>query len=241
MYRGLHGEDNLLNLRMALAHMADTKVPFVEIDFTARSDGRVFDTTKRDVAESEGLGQGRFKPLISPLERGYLLEGLYEFLKDKTEGSYTVEIGPEKAFGAKDPKKTKLLSLGKFRQNDMKPYPGLEVEVDGARGVVKNVSSGRVIVDFNHPMAGKTVVYEVELKRFVTDPGECFKALLRLILSVPEELVSAERDGSKLNVVISLKRQVPDAMFAEIAKMGSELIEGVDEIVVEQKVESEDA
>jgi FKBP-type peptidyl-prolyl cis-trans isomerase 2 len=212
-------------------------VPFIEIDFTARSDGAVFDTTRIEVAQAEGLeGKGRFKPLISPLAPGYLLEGLYDFLKDKKEGSYSVEIAPEKAFGKKDPRKTKLLGLGKFREHDMNPYPGMEVEVDNARGVVRSVSSGRVLVDFNHPVAGRTVTYDIELNRFVTDPGECFKALLHLILSVPEEIVSTEQDGKKLVVTITLTKQVPDAMFAEIANIGSELIGGIDDIVVEQKI-----
>lgn len=213
-------------------------VPFIEIDFTARSEGAIFDTTRPDVAQAAGL-QGRgAAPLVSPLAEGYLLEGLYEFLKDKKEGTYSIDIPAEKAFGKKDAKKIRLVGLGKFRQNDMKPYPGMEVEVDNARGVVRSVSSGRVLVDFNHPLAGKAVSYDVELKRFVSDPGECFAALLNLLLGMPKDRVSSRVEGSKLTVTVSLKQQVPDAMFSELATMGSELIEGVDEIVVEQKVEA---
>lgn len=218
--------------------MADESVPFIEIDFTAKStDGTVFDTTSLDVAKEHQLeGRGRFVPLISPLAQGYLLEGLYEFLQDKKEGSYSIDIPAEKAFGAKDPRKIKLIGLGKFRENDMRPYPGLEVDVDGRRGVVRSVNSGRVLVDFNHPMAGKDVVYDVELKRFVEDPGECFGSLLLLILGIPSSRVTSTLDGRKLSVVIEVQQRVPDAMFAELAKMGSELIASVDEIVVEQKV-----
>lgn len=216
--------------------MADESVPFIEIDFTARGpDGAVFDTTSFAVAQAEGLeGRGRFKPLVTPLAEGYLLEGLYEFLKGKKEGSYSVGIPAEKAFGRKDPKRIKLISLSKFRANDMKPYPGMEVEVDGERGVVKSVSSGRVLVDYNHPMASRDVTYEVEVKGFVTDPGVCFTALLELVLGVPESMVTTELDGKTLKVTLSVHEKVPDSMFTEIAKMGAELIEGVDAIEVEQ-------
>ena len=217
--------------------MSDS-VAFIEIDFTARSEGVVFDTTLREVAQAEGLeGRGRFEPLIAPLAPGYLLEGLFEFLQGKKEGSYTIEIPAEKAFGKKDAKKIKLVSLGKFRKNEMNPYPGMEVEVDQMRGVVKSVSSGRVLVDFNHPMAGKTVEYTVELKRYVTDPGECFASLLNLIIGMPRTLVTATQSEKKLSVVVTLKEQVPGAMFSELARMGAELIDGIDEITVEQKIE----
>lgn len=216
--------------------MADESVPFIEIDFTARGpDGAVFDTTELAVAQAEGLeGRGRFKPLVTPLAHGYLLEGLYDALKDKKKGSYTVEMPAEKAFGRKDPKRIKLISLSKFRANDMRPYPGMEVEVDGERGVVRSVNSGRVLVDYNHPMAGKRVTYELELKRFVTDPGECFTALLELVLGVPSSMVTSELDGKALKVTLSVHEKVPDAMFTEIAKIGAQLIEGVETIEIEQ-------
>ena len=215
--------------------MSDS-VPFIEIDFTARDEeGEVFDTTKLDVAKQEGLqGRGRFKPMRAPLKEGYLLKGLYDFLKDKKKGSYTVELEPEQAFGKKDGKLIKLISAGKFRDADMTPRPGLEVEVDNRRGVVRSVSGGRVLVDFNHPMAGKTVVYEIEHHGFVEDPGECFKALMQLVLNVPPSMLTTEMDGTTLKVMIEVHQKVPDAMFAEIGRIGAEMIEGVEKVEIEQ-------
>ncbi|MEK6820119.1 MAG: hypothetical protein AABX71_00220, partial [Nanoarchaeota archaeon] len=39
-------------------------------------------------------------------------------------------------------------------------------------------SGGRGIVDFNNPLAGKPVVYELRVKRKISDEGEKVKALM---------------------------------------------------------------
>jgi FKBP-type peptidyl-prolyl cis-trans isomerase 2 len=45
----------------------------------------------------------------------------------------------------------------------MTPYPGMIVSVNRLRGKVLSVSGGRVRVDFNHPLAGKTLRFDVEV------------------------------------------------------------------------------
>ncbi|MDK2854686.1 MAG: hypothetical protein PWQ92_1580 [Thermococcaceae archaeon] len=59
----------------------------------------------------------------------------------------------------------------------------MEIETDSGtklKGRIISVSSGRVRVDFNHPYAGKTVIYEVEILEKIDDPIEKVKALIEL-------------------------------------------------------------
>ena len=58
------------------------------------------------------------------------------------------------------------------------PMPGLPVNIDGIYGVIITVAGGRTIVDFNHPLAGKNVVYEINILRKVDDLNEKIKSLL---------------------------------------------------------------
>ena len=64
--------------------------------------------------------------------------------------------------------------------------PGLQVEVNGIFGVIKTVSSGRCIVDFNHPLSGKDISYEVKVLRIINDNNEKLKSILELFFKEPE-------------------------------------------------------
>lgn len=70
----------------------------------------------------------------------------------------------------------------------------VEIETESGRklkGKVLTVSGGRVRVDFNHPYAGKHLVYEVEVVEKIEDPIDKVKALieLRMPMVKPEEVI----------------------------------------------------
>jgi len=50
---------------------------------------------------------------------------------------------------------------------------------DNLIGKIISVSGGRVIVDFNNPLAGKNISYELNVKSIVKDENEKIKALMR--------------------------------------------------------------
>lgn len=217
------------------------KVDFVEINFVAKVDDKVFDTNILEVAKKENLqGKGIFKPLIVPLEEGFLLQGLYEFLKDKNPGKYTVEIPPEKAFGKKNAKLLQTLNLNVFKKQNLNPYPGMEVQINDSVGIVKNVGSGRVLVDFNHPLAGKTVVYEVDYLRKVEDPVRNLNALVNLVLKLPENLYSITKNDDVLKLKINLKEEeFPKEALNDFVKMAEAMIKGVKKVEFEYKKDTE--
>jgi len=59
----------------------------------------------------------------------------------------------------------------------LNPIPGIMFNFDGRIGKVLTVSGGRVMVDFNNPIAGKEVVYKIKVLRKVEDLNEKIKAL----------------------------------------------------------------
>jgi peptidylprolyl isomerase len=64
-----------------------------------------------------------------------------------------------------------------FREHNISPIPGSSLNFDGRIAKVLSVSGGRVIVDFNSPLAGKKVIYEIKILRKIEDINEKIKAL----------------------------------------------------------------
>jgi len=171
--------------------MAKKDHKFIEVEYTGTlKDGMVFDTTDEKVAKEHDIHNPNmtYGPLTVCIGEGHLIKGLEDEVKDKKEGKYTVELEAEKAFGKRDGKLLQLVPLKKFTEQNIKPFPGLQLNIDNTMAVVKTVSGGRCIVDFNHPLAGKDIKYEIEIKREVTDELEKVKGLLEVEMRAKPEV-----------------------------------------------------
>lgn len=81
--------------------------------------------------------------------------------------SDTFEVPPEKAFGQHNPSNVQTFKRHEFSA-DMVLEPGVMISFADARqselpGVVSRVEGDQVDVDFNHPLAGRTLMFEVEI------------------------------------------------------------------------------
>jgi len=113
----------------------------------------------------------------------YIIPGLDEALEgmnipDKKEG----EVTPDKGFGERNDKLIKLIPISEFRRHNQKPHPGMVVEADNRRGRVLSVASGRVKVDFNHPLAGKTLSFKIEAKEKVEKVEDKIMAIVKFFV-----------------------------------------------------------
>ncbi len=162
-------------------------------------DGTVFDTTDEKVAKSAGIydASRKYAPVRVFVGVGELIKGLDEALIEMKPGEEKeVKIPPEKGFGERDPDKVILIPLREFKKRGINPYPGMPVEVDDRRGRVISISGGRVRVDLNHELAGKTLVYRVRVEEVVEDGEEKLKEAIKKTLGDGE----GEIDGKKVVV-----------------------------------------
>ena len=183
--------------------MAKTKKgDFVEIDYVAKEKdtGRIFDLTSAAIAKKEGIKQGHFHPISICIGEGDVVPGLDESLVDKEAGkSFSVDIPSAKAFGPKNQKYVQLIATNKLLKNNIKPYPGLQLDVDNMIGVVRSVSGGRTLVDFNHPLAGRDVTYDVTINKILTTTEEKLKAFLGFHLHSHHEIpITIEKDTATI-------------------------------------------
>ncbi len=185
---------------------------FLLLEYTARvkETGEIIETTSREVAEEAKIySEGEtYEPLLVILGEHRVIRGLEEALYGFEEGEEReLEIPPEKAYGRRDPGKVKIMPLREFRKAGIDPRPGKIVEINGVPAIIKSVSGGRVVVDFNHPLAGKTLIYKVKVVRRIEDPVEKIQYLLhRRIRSVEPGKFAVTIDGEHRTVSI----QVPD-------------------------------
>jgi FKBP-type peptidyl-prolyl cis-trans isomerase 2 len=195
---------------------------FIELDYTAKikSKDMVFDTTLESDAKKHGIHSDKiqYKPLVVKVGNGQLVKGLDEFIVDKVPGNYTVEIEPEKAFGKKDAKLLRLISIKEFHKNQIQPMPGLEVELDGYRGIVRTVNGGRVIVDFNHPLSSQDLTYDITIKGFITDPKTKVEAALESF-KIPFVKVEVADDKAIVTLETPVPAEVSAQILAELKKL----------------------
>ncbi len=116
------------------------------------------------------------KPFIYALGEGMFLEGVDNYLIGKEIGKHSLFLKSEKAFGKRDPKSIQMVPKKVFLQHKINPVQGVVLNFDGKRGKILSVSGGRILVDFNHPLAGKDVDYSIIVKRKVEDMQEKLKA-----------------------------------------------------------------
>ena len=106
------------------------------------------------------------------------LKGIEDFLIGKEIGKYKIELTPEKAFGPRNSKLIQLIPMKVFMEQKTQPVPGAVFNFDGKPAKILTVSGGRIIADFNNPLAGKDVVYDLTVKRKVEDINEKTQAMI---------------------------------------------------------------
>ena len=165
--------------------MALEKKDFIEVEFTAKvKDGEIFDSNIKEDLEKVHEGHNheiKAEPFVFCLGEGMFLEGVDDFLIGKPEdpATYEIELPPEKAFGKRNPALMQKIPIKVFKEQNLNPIPGFVFNFDGRIGKVLASSGGRVIVDFNNPVAGKDVVYKVHIFRKITSEDEKVKALVK--------------------------------------------------------------
>ena len=155
------------------------KGDFVEIEFIGKdiSNNEIFDTNIKEEAKKINP-EAESKPLIVCIGQEMVVKGLDESLEGKEpDKKYDVRINPEKGFGKRQPNLVRLMPLKAFASQKVYPQPGMTFALDNNLVKIVSVSGGRVMVDFNNPLAGKDIEYEFSIKKILSDIREKVTAL----------------------------------------------------------------
>jgi peptidylprolyl isomerase len=203
---------------------AVNKGDFIMVDMTGSSveTGEVFDTSSEETAQAEGLyEEGRsYGSRLVIVGDGYVLRGLDEKLPGTAfDEEVEIEIDPQDAFGERNPDDLETVPYRVLRSKGINPYVGAELEIDGRSAIVRSVGAGRVQVDYNHPLAGRKIVYKLKVVEHITDEKDIMRALLgRRFLGIETKEFKLRKTKKKLRIGI------PDQIFfgenIQIAKRG---------------------
>jgi peptidylprolyl isomerase len=205
---------------------------FVLVEYTVRvkDTGEVIETTSEDVARSSGVyREGEvYGPKLLIVGEGRYVKGFEEAVTSSEVGDEkTIEVEPSKAYGERDPGKVKILSLRELAKLNITPEPGKAIEIGGAIGVVRSISGGRVVVDFNHPLSGKTLVFTYKVVKKLEDPVEKVKHLIirrsrrlnpeKLVVRISQDMIRVEIETPEEIVLAEdlqvFKKTVADDIF----------------------------
>ena len=172
--------------------MSLQKGDFILINYTAKvkETNEVFDTTLEEVAKKEHLHkEGEiYEPKLVVIGEGWMLKAIDESLTTmKLNKPQSVEVPPDKAFGPRDPEKVKRVPLKQLLAKDIhNPTIGMRIDYNGKMATIRFIGAGRVLLDFNPPLAGKTLVYAVTVDKKLDANEEKIAALIHRRIPVVE-------------------------------------------------------
>jgi len=186
----------------------------VEISYTGKIavTGEVFESTVEKKAIEAGIfnPKHQYKPLVIVVGEGDVLKGLDSALLGMKAGEEReVQVKPADGWGGRSPNNVAVVPLQQFRNQKINPAPGLVVELNGREGRIQSVSGGRVRVDFNHPLAGKDLQYEMKIEKEITAPKEQIEALYaKYFFMVPEAEKKLKIGEGEVEVTLSPRYSV---------------------------------
>lgn len=179
---------------------------FVNIGFVGRikESGEIFDLTDEALAKKSNIynPQVKYGPVTVVLGAGQILPGLEAGIKKmKAKETSEVELKSSDAFGDRDPRLVKVFNANHLKKQNITPIPGHYIDFGGSKGRVVSVASGRVRMDFNHPLSGKAIVYTVTVNKAVDDAVEQVKAIVSYYTAIYDDIkVVINGKGAKITL-----------------------------------------
>ena len=147
------------------------KGDYLLIDYTGKlEDGTVFDTTLKEKALEAGIydKEKGYRPCFFRADTGQVVKGIDMGVLGMKEGEEkTLVIPPQDAYGEYKNYLVQEIPLSRL-ELQTPPETGKKIITSGGREVkVLNSTETSAILDFNHELAGKTVILEIKLVSIV--------------------------------------------------------------------------
>jgi len=183
------------------------KGQLILLDYTAKikDSGEVFESTNEEEAKKHSIHDPNLKymPKLVSVGEAWVLKGLDDALPETKEGEKkTIEVSAEKGFGARDKGKVRMIPLRKLGEDQEKVSVGDTVEIDNKKGIIRFIGSGRVQIDYNHRFAGKTIIYDVNVKKSLDTDDDKISEILKSRLPVENDQINFKKTGNVVEITI---------------------------------------
>jgi FKBP-type peptidyl-prolyl cis-trans isomerase 2 len=164
--------------------------------YVVSPDGKeeLYDTTSEELAKKENMHDEKKVYDSVPLIVGHdrTVKGLDKsLLSAKVGEENTVEIPPADGAGERKPDLVELISMREFARDhkDEEPQIGMEIVRKGKRGLITGISAGRIRIDFNNPLAGKTLKYKYKVVKMAESLEDRIKDVIHLDYGMSDDFV----------------------------------------------------
>jgi peptidylprolyl isomerase len=145
----------------------------VKVNYIGRlEDKQIFDTSIIEVAKKNEIfnEQRDYAPLEVKMGQQQVIPGFENALKGMNVGEKkTVSIPPEEAYGQINPQNVVSVPDEQFVQNNIPMNKGTVIQTSQGIATITdyNQTESTVTLDFNHPLAGKTLEFELEVVEII--------------------------------------------------------------------------
>ncbi len=197
--------------------MALEKGSLVLVNYTAKvkDTDEVIETTLEDDAKKFNLYDPTrtYEPRLISVGDGWVLKGLDEALANANVGeSLNIDVSPEKGFGERDPNKVRMIPLRKLGDKADEAKVGDAIEIDDKVGIVRFIGSGRVQVDYNHRLAGKTITYALQVLKRLEQDNEKITALIKRRIPVDESKLKIALNEGNLDIELPSEHYMQEGL-----------------------------
>ncbi len=196
------------------------KNDFVMINFVGRiaSTGQIFDLTDKEIAEKENIkGEYNFAPVLVIAGGNYVLKAISDSLIGKNVGEkYQIKVQPKDAFGEFNKNLIKTYGLSIFRSNNINPSVGDVIMLDDKMATVLAINSGRVLVSYNHPLAGKELLYDIDILSLVENSKDKCSGIFEHYTGKKPEEVEINENSVLITTKEELKPYITDSISMDV-------------------------
>jgi peptidylprolyl isomerase len=183
------------------------KGSLILVDYTARvkDTNEVFETTREEDAKKTDHYDStrKYEPRLVSVGEAWVLKGLDEALANANVGDkLNVEVTPDKGFGERDPNKVRMIPQRKLGEKADEVSVGDIVELEDRTGVVRYVGSGRVQIDFNHRLAGRVLLYDVNVVKKLETDNDKVTALIKRRMGIEDNKLKFNLSGADLEIML---------------------------------------
>ncbi len=143
-----------------------TKGDLVHVHYTGKlSDGEEFDSSRGE------------EPLKVEIGAGQLIQGFEDGLMGMSIGeSKTVIIPPDQAYGLRHEEMVRAVTLDQL-PDGLEVQEGMVLESTDQQGHrvelrVTEIDGDKVVLDMNHPLAGETLTFDIEVVEIIKNADE---------------------------------------------------------------------
>ena len=90
-------------------------------------------------------------------------------------------------------------------------------------GTIRTVNGGRTTIDFNHPLAGKNIIYNIKINRVITDNKEKVEGLTNNLLGLRKKEFEIKLDGNKAEIKLN-KNKLAENIKEEFKRKVKDLV-----------------